>query len=243
MVAIRPRKKITQVDWNAYMQQRASVANDPEIARFFQTPLPGADTPIGEVPMVALDMETTGLDEHRHAIVSIGMVPFTLDRITLSERRYWVVNPPSLRPLSATSVAYHHITHSEIARAPDLNEILAPILATLAGRVVVVHFRNIERPFLDAAVKARRGEGVLFPMIDTMSLEARLYRQSIWARFRRWLARPPVSIRLNASRERYGLPVYQGHHALVDALATAELLQAQIATHYDAKTPLRALWC
>jgi DNA polymerase-3 subunit epsilon len=52
-----------------------------------------------------------------------------------------------------------------------------------------------------------------------------------------------VSIRLNASRERYGLPAYQGHHALVDALATAELLQAQIATHYRPETPLGALWC
>jgi len=84
---------------------------------------------------------------------------------------------------------------------------------------------------------------VLFPMIDTMSLEARMYRQTPWARFRRWLGRPPVSIRLNASRERYGLPAYQGHHALVDALATAELLQAQIATHYRPETPLGALWC
>ena len=111
------------------------------------------------------------------------------------------------------------------------------------GRVVVVHFRNIERPFLDAAVKARRGEGVLFPMIDTMSLEARWHRQTLWARFRRWLGRPPVSIRLNASRERYGLPVYQGHHALIDALATAELLQAQIANRYSPETPLKALWC
>ncbi|MDR5899136.1 3'-5' exonuclease [Halomonas vilamensis] len=242
MVGIRPRRKITQADWHAYMKARAKAANDPELARFFNTPLPAADTPIGEVPMVALDMETTGLDERRHAILSVGMVPFTLDRITLSERRYWVVKPPSLRPLSASSVTYHHITHSEIAHAPDLDEILAPILEMLAGRLVVVHFRNIERPFLDAAVKARRGEGVLFPMIDTMSLEARLHRQSLLARFRRWVGQPPVSIRLNASRERYGLPAYSGHHALIDALATAELLQAQVASHYSPTTPVSALW-
>jgi DNA polymerase-3 subunit epsilon len=35
--------------------------------------------------------------------------------------------------------------------------------------------------------------------------------------------------RLDACRERYGLPDYQGHDALTDALATAELLLAQIA--------------
>lgn len=240
MTLIRPRRKISQSDWAAYMQKREPLAKDAAIQRFFATPPPSLDTPISDVPMVALDMETTGLDERRHAIVSVGLVPFTLDRIKMAERRYWVVKPP--RPLDEASITFHHITHSEIAHAPDLEAIIDPLLAELAGRIVVVHFRHIERPFLNAAIKARRGEGVMFPMIDTMSLEARLHRQKLWARFRRWLGRPPVSIRLDASRRRYGLPSYQGHHALVDALATAELLQAQIATHYEPSTPLGALW-
>lgn len=158
----------------------------------------------------------------------------------MSERRYWVVKPA--RPLAEESITFHHITHSEIAHAPDIDDILDELLDALAGRLVVVHFRHIERPFFNAAIKARRGEGIMFPVIDTMSLEARLHRQSLWARFRRWLGRPPVSIRLNASRQRYGLPAYQGHHALVDALATAELLQAQIAHHYQPDTPLHDVW-
>ncbi|RUR37848.1 3'-5' exonuclease [Vreelandella populi] len=241
MLGIRPRQRVTQSDWANYMAQRGQQAKDDAIKRFFSTPLPASDTPISDVPMVALDMETTGLDEDRHAIVSIGVVPFTLDRIKLAERRYWVVNPT--RPLAEASIAFHHITHSEVAEAPDLDIVLDELLEMLAGHLVVVHFRNIERPFLDTAIKARRGEGVMFPMIDTMSLEARLHRQTLWARFRRWLGRPPVSIRLNASRERYGLPNYQGHHALIDALATAELLQAQIANHYRPDTPLKDLWC
>lgn len=241
MRGIRPRHKVVQADWAAYLGDRAARARSSAVRDFFATPAPAAETPIDEVPMVALDMETTGLDERRHAIVSVGMVPFTLGRITPARRRYWVVKPS--RPLSGTSIAYHHITHSEIAGAPDFDSVIDELLPLLAGRIVVVHFRNIERPFLDAAVRVRRGEGVLFPMIDTMSIEARRYRQSLWARFRRWLGRPPVSIRLNASRARYGLPAYQGHHALVDALATAELLQAQVASHYHPQTPLGALWC
>ncbi|MCB8888827.1 3'-5' exonuclease [Vreelandella malpeensis] len=241
MKGIRPRQRITQTDWAGYLARRADHAQDDMLARFFQARLPAPDTPIADVPMVALDMETTGLDERRHAIVSIGLVHFTLARIPLATRRYWVVKPP--RPLEESSVAYHHITHSEVDHAPDLDLILEALLEELAGRLVVVHFRNIERPFLDAAVKARRGEGVLFPMIDTMSLEARLHRQTLWARFRRWLGRPPVSIRLDASRQRYGLPSYQGHHALVDALATAELFQAQVAHHYSPETPLERFWC
>lgn len=229
-----------QPGWPEYMAQRAARAHDSRLQRFFAAGTLTPDMPIGEVPMVAMDMETTGLDEQRHGIVSIGLMPFTLQRIAFSQSRYWVVRPP--RPLSRKSVTLHRITHSEIAKAPDLEEILDEVLSMLAGRLVVVHYRHIERPFFNAAVKACLREGVRFPLIDTMSLEARLHRQSPWARFRRWMGRPPVSIRLHNSRLRYGLPPYQGHHALVDALATAELLQAQVANHYSLQTPIGNLW-
>lgn len=225
--------------WPDYLARRAAEAQAPCLASFFSNSQLEPDTPIGDVPLVAMDMETTGLDDRRHAIVSIGLVPFTLHRIPLAQRRYWVVRPP--QPLSQ-SVTFHRITDSEIRDAPDLAEILDELIAQLSGRLVVVHYRHIERPFLDAAVQARLGESIRFPVIDTMSLEARIHRQSLWARFRRWMGYPPVSIRLNNSRERYGLPPYQGHHALIDALATAELLQAQVATHYGPETPLKNLW-
>ncbi|MFC3284731.1 3'-5' exonuclease [Litchfieldella rifensis] len=226
--------------WPEYMAQRAADARDTRLQRFFAAGALAPNTPIGDAPLIAMDMETTGLDERRHAIVSIGLVPFTLQRIFLAQRRYWVVRPP--RPLSRKSVTFHRITHSEIAEAPDLEEILDEVLEMLAGRLAVVHYRHIERPFFNAAVKARLNEGVRFPLIDTMSLEARIHRQSPWARFRRWMRRPPVSIRLHNSRLRYGLPAYQGHHALTDALATAELLQAQIANRYSLDTPVGKLW-
>ncbi|WP_192035187.1 3'-5' exonuclease [Halomonas sp. YLGW01] len=226
--------------WPDYLADRAGRVRDPALKRFFGAYDLDPAMPIGEVPLVALDLETTGLDERRHAIVSVGLVPFTQQRIQLPRRRYWVVKPP--RPLSQRSITFHRITHSEIAEAPDLDEILDELFEALAGRLVVVHYRHIERPFLDAAVKARRGEGMRFPVIDTMSLEAQLHRQSRWARFKRWIGRPPASIRLHDSRLRYGLPPYQGHHALVDALATAELFQAQLATHFDPQAPLHRFW-
>ncbi|MBB3142903.1 DNA polymerase III epsilon subunit-like protein [Halomonas organivorans] len=34
----------------------------------------------------------------------------------------------------------------------------------------------------------------------------------------------------------------KGHHALTDALATAELLQVQIAYHYRPETPVGTIW-
>ncbi|MCW8904463.1 MAG: 3'-5' exonuclease, partial [Sedimenticola sp.] len=92
------------------------------------------------------------------------------------------------------------------------------------------------------ALLRRLGESIEFPVIDTMALEQYILhrRQSPWARLMR---RPLGSLRLGDCRERYGLPHYQAHHALTDALATAELLQAQIAHHFQNDTPLGELWC
>jgi DNA polymerase-3 subunit epsilon len=145
--------------------------------------------------------------------------------------------------LSTESVVVHGITHSEIAAAPDLSQILDQLLEQLRGRVGVVHHRGIERSFLNAALQARIGEGIEFPVIDTMELEARLHRRkplSLWDRLR---GRRPLSIRLAQSRERYHLPHYRPHHALTDALACAELLQAQVADRFSVDTPVGELWC
>lgn len=227
-------------DWLARMQRLGAAARDRRLQDFYAAWQWPGTTPLSEVPLAALDLETTGLDPRRHSIVSIGIVPFDLERIRFSQRRHWIVRPRF--PLQALSVTLHHITHSDLASAPDLGEVLDEVLGALAGRLPVVHYRPVERAFLDSALRFRLGEGIEFPVIDTMELEARVYRQSLGARFRRWLGRRPVSIRLHDSRLRYGLPAYQPHHAAIDALATAELLQAQVAARFSPDTPLQALW-
>ncbi|MCT7655377.1 3'-5' exonuclease [Oceanimonas sp. NS1] len=188
---------------------------------------------------MALDFETTGLDARKDAIVSVGLVPFSLQRIRCRDAAHWILNPH--KPMANETVALHRITHSEVKEAPDLLQVLDDLLAALAGRVVVVHYRRIEQVFFATALKARLYEDIRFPVIDTMELETRFHprRLGLWARLR---GHKPVSIRLAASRERYHLPYYAPHHALSDALATAELLQAQVAHHYSPDTPLSELW-
>lgn len=227
--------------WPDYMARAAAAARDERLRHFLAGWHFQPSTPLGEASLVAMDFETTGLDPQRHSIVSIGVVPFTLERILFSQRQHWLLNPRF--DLQDRSVTLHHITHADLANAPDLNLVLEEVLDALAGRLPVVHYRNIERAFLDSALRYRLGEGLLFPMIDTMALEARVYRQSLPARFKRWLGGKPVSIRLHDSRLRYGLPIYQPHHAALDALATAELFQAQVAARFDPATPIGELWC
>lgn len=227
-------------DWPARFASLAVQAHDPRLRAFYAAGTPAGDTPLAAVPLVALDVETTGLDPRRDEIVSVGLVPLDLDRVRASASRHWIVRPR--RALAAKSVTLHGITHSQVAAAPELAEILGELLAALAGQVLVVHCREIERAFLAAALHERIGEGLEFPVIDTMELEARLHRGRKPGLLDRLRRRPQVSIRLADARARYGLPRYRPHHALTDALATAELLLAQVAHRFTPETKLREVW-
>lgn len=227
-------------DWQARFLALADTARYPALKRYYAAGMVAPDTPLAEVPLVAMDFETTSLDPRKGGIVSIGLVPMSIQRIRCAQARHWVLKPRAR--LSSESVVVHGITHSEIEAAPDLSRILDELLAQLQGKVVVVHHRGIERAFLNAALKARIREGIEFPVIDTMELEARLHRRrkpGFWARLR---GRQPVSIRLAPSRERYHLPYYRPHHALTDAIACGELLLAQVADRFGPDTPLSELW-
>lgn len=243
MLHLIPEKKKQHslpVRWPERFSQLAEEADHPLLKTFYQAGCVAPDTPLEQVPFVAVDFETTGLNPQKNGIVSIGLVPFSLQRIRCAQSQHWLLDPG--KPLSAESVVIHGITHSDLDNAPDLAAILPGLLAAIAGRVVVVHHRGIEQPFLNAALKARIGEGVEFPVIDTMELEARLHRGNGLSWWSRLWGKKPVSIRLADSRSRYHLPYYAPHHALTDALASAELLQAQIADRFDPATSVAELW-
>ena len=230
---------LSAVDWPARFRELAASARHPALQQYYQAGVPAGSTAIADVPMVAMDFETTGLDPQQGGIVSIGLVPMTLARISCAGAVHWIVRPRAR--LSHESIVVHGITHSDIAAAPDISKVLDDLLAQLAGRVVVAHHRSIERRFLSNALQARIGESIEFPVIDTMALAYRVRREpGFWQRLR---GRKPDSVRLADCRRRYHLPFYRPHHAQTDALACAELLQAQIAHHFSPQTALSDLWC
>ncbi|NMT62987.1 3'-5' exonuclease [Marinobacter orientalis] len=228
------------LSWPERFRELATQARDERLKSFYEAGCVGPETPMKDVAFVGLDFETTGLDPNKHSIVSIGVVPFTLDRVQLGGARHWLVKPQL--PLHQTSITIHGITHTDIDKAPDLDDVLGEVLGSLAGRIPVVHYRSIERPFLNVALKWRIGQEIEFPVIDTMAIEAHLHpdRQPNW--WQKLRGQQPVSIRLTDSRLRYGLPHYPPHNALVDALASAELLMAQIQHHFSPETRIGDLW-
>lgn len=190
-------------------------------------------TPLVEVELLALDLETTGIDPRRHEVLSVGWVPVVRGRIVLSEARHELVRPQG--PVGGSAV-YHGLTDDRLALAPDLEEVVPRVLGALlappaagegeAGepvrRVLLAHFAQIEIDFLTAACRRLYGAGVPLQVIDTLTLAQRLLR----------VPTPELvsgRLRLDACRRHYRLPRYRAHSAVTDALACAELFLAQAA--------------
>lgn len=228
------------IEWVRHFKDLSQSSSNEHLQTYYSQGMVSGDTPMDTVPLVALDFETTGLNSKQDDIVSIGLVPFSIQRIRCSQTKHWIVKPNC--PLEEESVVIHQITHSDILNAPDLTQVLRELLHAIAGKVVVVHYRHIERDFLTNALMQRIGEGIHFPVIDTMALEQHLLRgnRSLVAKL---LNQALPSVRLPDCRQRYGLPTYQLHHATIDAIATAELLQAQLAHHFSSDVPVSQLWC
>jgi len=226
-------------NWNTRYAQLADDAQNNLLKEFYLSTFSDASVSVKDIPFVALDFETTGLNSKTDDIVSVGLVPFTLARIYCKQSKHWVVQPR--RNLSESSIVIHGITHNDVDNAPDFDNIIAPLLDALRSKVIVVHYAAIERGFFNSALLLRLKEHIEFMVVDTMELERRALKAKqglIGQLFNTKLG----SLRLNDCRKRYSLPAYEGHHALTDALATAELLQAQLRHHYTEETPLCTIW-
>jgi len=234
---IKPPGKL---NWPDIMAECLKNVRDSRLQEFYAAFDLKRNQQIETVPFVALDFETTGLNPITDDIVSIGLVPFDLRRVYCSRTSHWLIHPR--QPLAERSVVVHGITHSEIREAPDLECILGEVLTCLAGKMIVVHYNRIEREFLNRALMTRLNEGIRFPVIDTMAIEAWLHRRRIKSFWRRLRSEKSVSLRLANCRERYNLPPHQVHNAIADAIATAELFQAQVAHHFSGTTTLAELW-
>jgi len=228
------------IDWPNKFKRKVETARDEHIKRYYERDLPDATTPIEDVVFLAMDFETTGLDADNDDIITIGTVPFTLNRIFINQAKHWTVRPN--KQLEEESVVIHGITHSDVLDAPDLSEVFDQVLEEMAGKVMVVHYQRIEREFFNRALMIRIEEGIEFPVVDTMHIETQIQQRDMGGLINRIRGKKPQSVRLGASRTRYGLPQYTPHHALTDAVATAELLQAQVAYHYDRKQPIGQFW-
>jgi DNA polymerase-3 subunit epsilon len=187
---------------------------------FLATPFVDKKTDWREAKIVALDLETTGLNPKQDSILSFGLIELQHNSIHLNSAWHEIVQTKNQIPES--SAVIHHITDDDSAAGRPLEELLPKLLERIAGRVILVHYKNIEQNFLDAACRRLYGVPFVIPIIDTLPIALRLMQL-------RNHTIQPGNLRLFNLRPHFGLPQYKAHNALYDALATAELFLAMAA--------------
>ncbi len=206
-----------------FSRSRSSLANrvPPGALRtYLSTAPPDPSTPLAAARLLAIDMETTGLDPATDHVLSVGFVPVDGELIQLSGAREILVRPEGE---VGESARFHGLTDDSLLPGVGLAEALDGVLSALTGRVLLAHHAALEGGFLAQACETLYGVRPSFDVVDTMSLQYALLSQG-------YDDEPPQgSLRLWAARGQFGLPRYAAHAALTDALACAELYLVQVA--------------
>jgi DNA polymerase-3 subunit epsilon len=193
------------------------------LADYLATPFPDRRSDCREIEIVAIDLETTGLDPASDDILSIGLVHIDRWGVKLSTAWHRIVRVDKAIP--GESAVIHQITDDQSAAGAPIEELLPEVLRRMAGKPMLVHYSPIEQNFISAACKKLYGAPFVVPIIDTLEIGQRVFE-------RRNHLIQPGDLRLFNLRPRYNLPQYKAHNALSDALATAELFLAMADNLY-----------
>ena len=182
---------------------------------------------LANTPMIAVDLELTGLDRRRDQIIAIGWTLVDEGRIQLAGNRHILV---AADQSVGSSAVIHEMMDHEVRQGEALSLGLEELFRAATGRVWVFHHALLDVSFLKSAVKGWAGTTPGFIVLDTMQIEHQQRR-------RRDVPVKQGDMQLGKLRQQYGLPRYPGHNALSDAFATAELTLA-IATRLDPDQPV-----
>jgi DNA polymerase-3 subunit epsilon len=157
---------------------------------------------------VALDLEATGLDPRRDAIVAAAAVEFVGGR---RGRSYvTLVNPG--RPIPPSATAIHGITDGMVTGAPPPAHALIELMAVLGQHVIVGHGVAFDLALLRRVARSAALQAPTNLVLDTSDLAAAAY--------------PGLDVSLEGVAARVGVPVQGRHTAEGDAVTAGRLLLA-----------------
>ena len=199
------------------------LGSDNPLSEFYkaQSVLPLNKHAWREQEYLAVDLETTGLDSAQHEIISMGWVGISQGGLLLKSAEHHIVH--SQKSVS-DSAQYHLIRDVDVRNGESIEIVMGRLLSCLSGRIAIFHNAKLDEAFLNVVARRIYGCEMVIPTVDTMKLEHDKLRR----------LNHPFSVndlRLFKCRERYHLPQYASHNALIDAIATAELYLAIMAHH------------
>lgn len=193
------------------------VKEEPLIAQFNQKKAPPISTPIRACPLLAIDLETTGLNAHKDHIINIGWVPIRQGEMILAEARQYLIKSPETVGQSAQ---FHGLLDRDLKNARDLKTTLTELLETYGGYVFIGHHAKLEHNFLTRAIQRCFTGKPNLMFIDTLAIEQRQLT-------RRGIPLQRDALQLAQCLKRHQLPAIKTHHALQDAYGCALLFLAQ----------------
>lgn len=182
-------------------------------------------------PMLAFDLETTGVDAWNDLIVTANTTRLRADGTT--DSKDWLINPGVEIPEAAANV--HGITTEEAkANGRDPQVAIAEIIAELneaSSRGVPIVGFNVSYDLSLLTMEARRHgltEPTAFPVLDGFVMDKKVS----WRKGKR---------NLGAVCEYYGIELENAHSADADAIASAYVVQNLLDTYKSLQIPLKEL--
>lgn len=160
-----------------------------------------------------LDFETTGFRPGRDRVVEVAIV--VVDQGLVVDEWATLINPGG--PVVGTHV--HGIRSRDVKDAPSFPEVVGDVLERVAGRVAVAHNARFDSAFLVAELARAGYTAEAWEWLCTLNLVAQL--------------RFSATLSLRASCANLGVPHEDGHSALIDAQATARLMNFLFAVAYE----------
>ena len=174
-----------------------------------------ASRPLGELPFVVFDTETTGLEPRGgDDIVQIAGVRIVNGRVLRGEVFDTLVNPG--RPIPAASTKVHKISDAMVVDAPAIETAGPDFHAFCHGAVLVAHNAPFDMAFL-RKYEDRIGACFDQPFLCTVLLSAALFEHT-------------GQHTLDSLADRFGISIAEAHRhtALGDAMATADVFQKML---------------
>lgn len=167
------------------------------------------DTPIPNLPLAVLDVETTGLDPETSHVVDVAVVHGRFGDTAVSTAFSSLVRPPI--PIPPDSTRIHGITDADVASSPTWAEVADRVAAACEGRLVVAYNAPADFGWTREEMKRIDRPAFEWPWLDLLVI--------------RKVAKPRGAPgKLGAIATEHGI-VLDAHGATGDALATALLVR------------------
>ncbi len=164
-----------------------------------------------------VDVETSGLSTRRHRILQIGVVTVASDGTVVDQWCSLVKLRWRFARLGPTRI--HGIRRRQLRNAPTIEDAMGNVSRLVTGRILVGHNLAFDAEFLERAARKSRSPLDVSGKLCTLWLS-------------RWLDPERTEThRLSDVCARYGVALDRPHDALVDALATAQVLPHLLDGH------------